>query len=301
VIGQEMGVWNSLKEGIRNVWEYKLLALILFLFKLFFAFLLLVPAYYMFSETFSFSPLSINFLKGYDFYLLVDFFSQWSKGLSIYKVYFLIIGLAAIFSYIFFSGGLWGALYQSLKRGIFRLRGEKFFADGGRYFGSFLKIFISVCIAYVLVLILALFIFSFIHALTGKELSYTARILILFLEILIMAILFMGVNMWSVYLRTYIVFLEERKLLPALKSSLYFILKNFGKTVLLYYLLCVILVVTLLFYIGLNKTLHLLLEEKFLILLLFILQQGFSIFRSFFRLVSYSSQMVLFDKLHNLR
>lgn len=296
-----MTVWSSFKDGIRNVWEHKLLVMVLFFFKLFFAFLLLIPAYYMFSRTFSFSPLSINFLEGYDFYLLVDFFSQWSKGLSIYKVYFLIIGLAAIFSYIFFSGGLWGALFQSSKQEIYRLRGEKFFADCAGYFGSFLKIFIFICIAYILVLIFALFIFSSLHALTGKEFSYTIRILILVLEIVILAILFMWVNMWSIYLRAHSVSLEEKKLLGNLKLSLKFILKNFGKTVLLYYLLSVILVMTLAIYFGLNKTLHLLSDKRFLILFLFIIQQGYSIFRSFFRLVFYSSQMVLFDKLSDLK
>ncbi len=296
-----MIIWSSLREGIRNIRKHKLLVLVLFLFKLFFAFLLLLPAYYMFSRTFSFSPLSINFLKGYDFHLLIDFFSEWSRGLGVYKVYFVITGLVLAFSYIFFSGGLWSALYYNLKQKTYSPAGERFFADCAGYFGVFLKIFIFICTVYLLAFVFTLLFFSFVHELIGKELSYTARILILSLEIFILALLFMGVNMWSIYLRIQSVFLREKRILPLLKYSLDFILKNFGKTLLLYYLLGIILVVSLAFYFGLNKILHLMLEEKFLILILFILQQGFSIFRSFLKLVSYSSQMALFDRIYNLK
>jgi len=296
-----MVIWSSFEGGIKNIWENKLLALILFLFKLFFAILLLIPAYYMFARTFSFSPTSVNFLKGYDFYLLVDFLSQWSRGRSLYWVYFLSIGLISTLSYIFFSGGIWGALLQSLKEGRHRFKGEKYFKDCIRYFVSFLKISIFILICYMIVFFFALLIFSLIHAAVGKELSYTSRILIIIAEFLILAILFMWVNMWSNYLRIYRVFFEESKLILLLKSSFKFIIRNFVKTVLLYYLLSVILVGTLMVYLGLNKILHLLPVYEFLIISLFVLYQLQSFFRSFYKLVYYSSHMVLFDKLYELK
>jgi len=296
-----MVIWSSFKGGIRKVWGNKLLALILFAFKLFFAILLLIPAYYMFARTFSFSPSSINFLKGYDFFLLVDFLSLWSKGISLYWVYFLTIVLISAFSYIFFSGGLWGGLYQSLREGKQKFNGEKFFGDCGRYFGSFLKIFFFIIIVYILAFFFALLIFSLIHTLAGKELSFASHILILIFELLILAILFMWVGMWSNYLRIYRIFFEEKKLIRILKPSLGFIFRNFGKTILLYYLLSVILVGTLIVYLGLNKILHLLPANKFPVIFLFILYQLQSFFRSFYKLVYYSSHMVLFDKLYELK
>lgn len=298
---KKMIVWISLKEGIRNVWEHKVLALLLFLFKLFFAFLFLIPAYYMFSRTFSFSPLAVNFLKGYDFYLLVDFLSGWDEGLGIYKGYFLIVGFGLLLFYIFFSGGLWGALYQSSKQEGYRLSGEKFFTDCGRYYVSFLKIFIFIFIVYILILIFALFIFSSIRALTGKELSYTAHVLIFFLEILVMAILFMWMDMWSYYMRAKRVLFEEKKLITLLRSSLGFIFKNFGKTISLYYILSLTLLGTLAVYGGLNKLLHLLPAGKLQVLSLFILYQSYSFFRSFYKLGYYSSHMVLLDKLYDFK
>lgn len=296
-----MVIWSSFESGIKKVWENKLLALILFGFKLFFSIIILIPAYYMFTKTFSFSPLSVNFLKGYDFNLLVDFLSHWSKGINLYLVYFLTIVLISAFSYIFFSGGLWGALYQSLREGKQKFNGEKFFGDCGRYFGSFLKIFFFIIIVYILAFFFALLIFSLIHTLAGKELSFVSRILILILELLILAILFMWVGMWSNYLRIYRIFFEEKKPISLLKSSLRFIFSNFGKTILLYYLLSAILLGTLIVYFGLNKVLHFMPGDKFLVLSLFILQQAFSFFRSFYRLVYYSSHMTLFDKLYHLR
>ncbi|MFH0930663.1 MAG: hypothetical protein V1890_01815 [Candidatus Zixiibacteriota bacterium] len=296
-----MVIWDSFKCGSKKVWENKILALILFLFKLFFSFLLLIPAYYMFSKTFSFSPSSVNFLKGYDFSLLIDFLFHWGKGISLYFIWFLLIGLISMLSYIFFSGGLWGAFFQDLKEGKQKFKGEKFFRDCAKYFWSFLKIFILVSLIYILVFFFALLIFSLISTLAGKELWFKVHIIILILNLLSLTILFMGVDMWSDYLRIYRIYFEEKKLRRIIKPTLKFILKNFDKTVFLYYLLSAIFLGSLIAYFGLNKFLHFIFMEKFLILSLFILQQAYSLFRSFYRLVYYSSQMVLFDKLYDLK
>jgi hypothetical protein len=296
-----MVIWDSFKCGIKKVWENKILALILFLFKLFFAFLLLIPAYYMFSRTFSLSPFSLNFLKGYDFTFLVDFLHYWSRSINLYQVLFLVIVLISIISYIFLSGGLWGTFFQDLKEGRKKFKGEKFFGDCAKYFWSFLKIFILISLIYILIFFFALLIFSLISTIAGKELSFNVHIIILILDLLILAIFFMWVDMWSDYLRIYRIYFEEKKLRRIIKPTLRFILKNFDKTVFLYYLLTINFLGSLMVYFGLNRFLHFILMEKFLILSLFILQQAYSLFRSFYRLAFYSSQMVLFDKLYDLK
>jgi hypothetical protein len=296
-----MVIWSSFKDGINKVRENKNLVLILFLFKLFFAFLLLIPVYYMFSKTFSLSPLSLNFLKGYDFSLLVDFLVGWRKTIGLYRVLFLILGAFSVFSYIFLSGGLWGALFRELKEGKQKFRGEKFFGDCAKYFWSFLKIFILISIIYVLAFLLALLIFSLISTIAGKELSHNGHITILVMDLLVLAIFFMGVDMGSDYLRICRIYFEEKKLRRIIKPVSRFILKNFDKTLFLYYFLTIIFLGSLTAYFGLNKFLHFIFMEKFLILSLFILQQAYSLFRSFYRLVYYSSQMVLFDRLYNLK
>ena len=296
-----MVIWSSFTKGIKKVWENKILALILFLFKVFFAFCLLIPAYYMFARTFSLSPLANNFLKGYDFSLLVDFFTYWNKSIGLYRVLFLFIILISILGYIFLSGGLWGALFQNLREGKQRFKGEKFFGDCGKYFWSFFKIFIFICVIYILAFILGMLIFSLIQAIAGKELSVTGHVLVLITGLVIFAILFMWADMWGDYLRIYRVTSEEKKLRVILKPSLRFIFRNFGKTILLYYLLSLILLGTLIAYLGLSKILHFIPADKLLILSLFLVQQAYSLFRSFYRLVYYSSQLVLFDKLYDLR
>ncbi|HEX9911927.1 MAG TPA: hypothetical protein VGB01_01630 [candidate division Zixibacteria bacterium] len=298
---KKMVIWNSFKDGIKQVWENKILALILFLFKLFFALLLLIPAYYMFSRTFSLSPLSLNFLKGYDFSFLVDFLVEWRKTIGLYQVLFLILGAFSVFSYIFLSGGLWGAFFRDLKEGKQKFKGEKFFGDCAKYFWSFLKIFILISLIYILAFLLALLIFSLISTMAGKELTYNGHIVILVLDLLVLAIFFMWLAMWSDYLRIYRIYFEEKKLRRIIKPTLRFILKNFDKTVFLYYLVTIIFLGSLMAYFGLNKFLHFVFIEKFLILSLFILQQAYSLFRSFYRLVYYSSQMALFDKLYELK
>ncbi len=296
-----MVIWNSFKDGIKKVWENKILALILFLFKLFFALLLLIPVYYMFSRTFSLSSLSPNFLKGYDFSLLVDFLVEWRKTIGLYQVLFLVLGALSVFSYIFLSGGLWGAFFRDLKEGKQKFKGEKFSGDCAKYFWSFLKIFFLTCLIYTLAFLLALFIFSLISTIAGKELSYNSHIVIFVLDLLVLAIFFMWVDMWSDYLRIYRIYFGEKKLRRIIKPASRFILKNFDKTVFLYYLLTIIFLGSLMVYFWLNKFLHFVFMEKFLILSLFILQQVYSLFRSFYRLVYYSSQMALFDKNYVLK
>lgn len=296
-----MAVWEAFRDGLIRVWENKILALILFLFKVFFAFCLLIPAYYMFARTFSLSPLANNFIKGYDFSLLLDFFTYWSRSIGLYRVLFLFTVLISVLSYIFLSGGLWGALFENLREGKQKLKGEKFFGDCGKYFWSFLKIFFFNCITYILAFILGMLIFSLIQAIAGKELSVTGHVLVLISGLVIFAILFMWADMWGDYLRIYRVISEEKKLRTILKPSLRFIFRNFGRTVLLYYLLSLILLGTLIAYLGLSKVLHFIPADKLLISSLFLVQQAYSLFRSFYRLVYYSSQLVLFDKLYELR
>ena len=295
-----MIMWEAFRSGLVKVWENKILALILFIFKLFFGFSLLIPAYYMFNRTFSFLPSSNNFLKGYDFSLLVDFFTYWSRSIGLYRILFLSIILVSILGYTFLSGGFWGALFQNLREGKQKFKGEKFFGDCGKYFWSFLKIFIFICVIYILSFILGMLIFSLIQVIAGKELSFTGHILFLVAGLIIFAILFMWVDMWGDYLRIYRVTSEEKKLRAILKPSLRFIFRNFGKTILLYYLLSIILLGTLVVYFGLSRALHLQPANGLMLLSVFIWQQAYSLFRSFYRLVYYSSQLVLFDRLYDL-
>jgi hypothetical protein len=296
-----MVIWEAFRNGIARVWENKILVLVLFLFKLLFAFSLLLPAYYMFSRTFSFLPSSDNFLTGYDFSLLVDFFTYWGRSIGLYRMLFVFIFLISVVGYIFLSGGLWGGLFQHLKEGKQRFKAEKFFGDSGRYFWSFFKIFLFTCIGYLLAFILGMVIFSLIRAIAGKELSVSGHILFFAAGLVIFAVIFMWADMWGDYLRIFRVTSEEKKLRTILKPSLKFIFRNFGRAVLLYYLLSLILLGTLIAYFGLSKVLHFIPGDKLLILSLFLLQQAYSLFRSFYRLVYYSSQLVLFDKLHELR
>jgi hypothetical protein len=296
-----MAMWEAFRDGIARVWENKILALILFLFKVFFAFCLLIPAYYMFARTFSLSPLANIFLKGYDFTLLVDFFAHWNKSIGLYRVLFLFTVLISVLGYIFLSGGLWGALFQNLREGKQKFKGEKFFGDCGKYFWNFFKIVFFICVIYILTFILGMLIFSLIQAIVGKELSVTGHVLILIAGLVIFVILFMWVDMWGGFLRIYRVTSEEKKLRAILKPSLRFIFRNFGKTILLYYFLGIILLGTLAVYLGLNKALHLQTANGLMVLSVFIWQQAYSLFRSFYRLVYYSSQLVLFDRLYTLR
>ncbi len=294
-----MVVWGAFTKGLRRVWENKVLGVILYLFKLLFSFFLLLPAYFMFSKTFSMLPASENFLNGYDFSLLVDFFVDWGKGLGLYQMLFFFILLTCGLAYVFLSGGLWGGLLQNLKEGRKRFALEKFSGDCGKHFWSFLKIFILTCAGYLLVFILGMMIVSLLSKIVGNELSVSGHYIFFLGGFIVFAVLFLWVDMWGDYLRIYRISFEESKVRTILFPSLRFIFRNFGTALSLYYLLTIFLLGTVAVYLLLNKALHLQGATGLMVLSVFIWQQFYSLFRSFFRLGYYSAQLELFDKLYS--
>jgi predicted transporter len=99
------------------------------------------------------------------------------------------------------------------------------------------------------------------------------------------------------YLRIFYIENFEERFFGLVRKAFRFVLTNFFKTLGLYYLLSFILVLAILLYFGMDKVMQGIPKTSFSILLIFLVQQISSLFRAFWRLVYYSSQIALVDKL----
>ncbi|KPL05129.1 MAG: hypothetical protein AMJ73_02235 [candidate division Zixibacteria bacterium SM1_73] len=292
-----MLIFASFIQGIKNVWLNKFLIGIMFLFKLGFSLILLAPIYLMFSASFGTNVKASSLLKSFDFSLLIDFVYHWRQTLSIYFLLFFLVFFLAIMVFIFLSGGFWGILRDQSKKEERNLNMERFFSYCARYFWGMFKIALLLIVFYLIAFLLFLFFLSIFDSVAGKGnwldiTSWRAGV-----KISAFAFLFFLVNMIGDYLRIFCVQNFQERFSGFVKRAFRFLLTNIFKTLSLYYLLSFVLVMAILIFAGLNELMDGIPKTFFYVLLLFFLQQILSLFRSFYRLVYYSSQMVLVDKL----
>lgn len=291
-------------EGIKNVWTNKFLIGIMFVFKLVFSLILLFPLYLMFSASFTTNVKASNFLTWYDFSLIIDFIYYWRKALSIYIfLFFLLCGIAVVV-FIFLSGGFWGILRDQIRKRDenfpaepSRPRMERFFGYCGKYFWGMFKIGLFMIVLYLVALLLFLIFSVVFGAVTGKVNLWEITSWRMMVRILIGAILFSLTNMIGDYLRIFLVENYGERFSKLVKKTFKFVLTNPFGVLVLYYILSVVLVVVIFLYLGLSQTIERIPGTGFLILLTFIIQQILVAYKSFYRLVYYSSQLVLYDRI----
>ena len=292
-----MVILNSVTIGIKNVWSNKFLIGIMYLFKLAFSFILLAPLYLMFSASFGANVKTSNLLRSFDFSLLIDFIYHWRQTLSIYLLMFFLVFFLAIIVYIFLSGGFWGILKDQSKNKEENSKIEKFFAYCGKYFWGMFKIALLLVAFYLIAFFLFLFFLTIFNSVAGKGSLFEITSGRSVAKISILAFLFLLVNIIGDYLRIFYIQNFEERFLELVKKAFRFLLTNFFRALGLYYLLSFVLMLAILLYVGVDKVMEGIPKATLGILLVFLVQQILCIFRAFWRLVYYSSQIVLVDKL----
>jgi hypothetical protein len=251
----------------------------------------------MFSASFGANVKASNLLQGLDFSLIIDFIYHWRQTLSIYFLMFFLVSFFAVIVFIFLSGGFWGILRDQSKREERNLNLERFFGYCAKYFWGMFRIALFLVAFYLIVFFLFLFFLAIFNAVAGKgsilEITSWRGIA----KISIFAFLFLLVNMLGDYLRIFHIQNFEDRFLGMVKKAFRFLLTNFFNALGLYYLLSFVLVLAILLYVGMDKVMDGIPKTAISILLLFLVQQISSLFRAFYRLVYYSSQIVLVDKL----
>lgn len=292
-----MFILNSFTIGIKNVWSNKFLIGIMFLFKLLFSVILLVPLYLMFSASFGANVKASDLLRGFDFSLLVDFIYHWRQTLSIYFLMLFLVSFLTIMIFIFFSGGFWGILRDQSKKKEGNSKIERFFGYCANFFWGMFKIALVLLVFYLIAIFLFLFFLSIFNSVAGKGSFFEITSWRVVAKISILVFLFFLVNMIGDYLRIFYIENLEERFLVSVKRAFRFLLTNVFKALGLYYLLSLFLVLAVLLYFEMDKVMEGIPKTSFSILLIFLVQQISSLFRAFWRLVYYSSQIALVDRL----
>jgi hypothetical protein len=292
-----MLILNSFITGIKNLWSNRFLIGMMFLFKLAFSLILLAPLYLMFSASFGANVKASNLLRWFDFSLLIDFVYHWRQTLPIYFLMFFLVSFLAIIVFIFLSGGFWGILKDQSRNKEGNSKIERFFGYCARYFWGMFKIALLLVVFYLIALFLFLFFLLVFNSLAGKGSWFEITSWRVIVRILVFAFLFLLVNIMGDYLRIFFVHNFGKRLWGSVKMAFRFLLTNFFRALGLYYLLSCVLILAILLYIGLDKVMAGMPKTSFYVFIVFLVQQIASLFGAFFRLVYYSSQIVLADKL----
>jgi hypothetical protein len=289
-------VFDSLVRGARNVRNYRFLIVIMYVFKLVWSLALLSPLYLMLWRSFGRNLRASNFLTRLDLSLVIDFVYYWRRALSIYFVVFILACGAIVLSYIFLSGGFWGILRDEVKNRSQGSKMERFFGYCGKYFWGMLRISLFSGVLYFAALVVFLFFTAILDNLAGKVSLWDMASWHMAARLLMGAILFLLVNMVGDYLRILYVENQGQRFLVTVGRTFKFLLTNLLRALSLYYLLSAGLAAAIFIFFGLHKIMNTLPGTGLMVLLIFLIQQVFVIFRSFFRLVYYSSQLVLYDR-----
>jgi len=281
-----MLVFASFIEGIKNVWANKFLVGIMFLFKFIFSLILLAPLYLMFSASFGANAKALSFLKGFDFSLLIDFVYHWRQTLSIYFLMSFLVFFLAVVAFIFLSGGFWGILRDQSKGDEGNSKIERFFGYCVKYFWGMFKIALLLILFYLIAFFLFLFFAAIFDSVAGKGDWFEVTSWRVVIKISALAFLFFLVNMIGDYLRIFYIQNFFERFFPSAKKALRFLLTNLFKTLSLYYLLSLVLA-----YVGMKELMEGIPKTSFYVLLVLLVQQTLSLFRAFYRLVYYSSQL----------
>jgi hypothetical protein len=288
-----MRVQGSFLQGVKDVQANKALVGAMYLFKLAASLALFSPLYLMLSGSFARNVKASEFLTGLDLSLLIDFIYFWRRTLSIYLVLFILACGAIVLGYVFLSGGFWGMLRDQAENRWQSSKMERFFGYCGKYFWRMFKVALFLGLLYIAAFLLFLLLSGILDQVAGRASLWKIASPGMVVRFLIGAILFMLVNMIGDCLRIFSIDDDDRRFLKVVGKTFRFLLTNLLRAVSLYYLLSAGLAVAILAFWGLLKIMNSMPGTALFILLTFVVQQVFVLFRSFFRLVYYSSQLTL--------
>ena len=289
------------------MWAAKFLVGIILVFKLIASLILLVPLYLMFSASFTANVKSSNFLAGFDPTLLIDFAYYWRRTLSVYSFMFILTCGIIIILYIFLSGGFWGCLRDQRGRRMddstLVSRGnrmERFFGYCGRYFGGMFKVGVLMIPLYLFAFLLWLIFIALFGAVVGTGSAWELTSWRMIVKILIILLLFFWCNMAGDYLKISLLQNPGDRFWAVTRQAFRFVLTNLSSTLCLYYLLSLILVGAILVYGGLYKSVSGISPSGIFVFIAFLFQQVLVVFLSFYRLVFYSSQINLYERISSI-
>lgn len=283
-------VFACLKAGFEQLWENKRMLLIFYLLNLLMGVVLMLPFRATLSHHIGNSLAGEKLGGTIDMDLLLEFIVKNGPLGGI----FIGTGLAVLGAYalgnLFLSGGAYGIFASGEPYSA-----SRFWGNAGKYFGRFLRLFL-----WGLPILFILFSIQFI--VTGAQeifwgsdpyqyipywsnwLKWGMRVFALFAFFIIFD-----------YGRIYTVKLDERNMKKAILAGLRFTWKNLRRTVTLAFTFSLLGIIALLIYNPIADLLSA--PNEAIVILLFLWQQSFILFRMMLRLGLYSAQIHLYNEL----
>jgi hypothetical protein len=286
-------IWNTYTQGLKTVNHNKRMLFVLFGIQFIFALIILLPLQAELSKMLEYSLMGQEALDGRGANVFVEFLGHHSETISSGKSLLLGMGLLYLFTTIFLNGGILG---------IFTKKDEKFsakvfFENAGHYFGRFFRLFLFSLVFLTLAIIIFIILQSLAKAIAGDSESLKVTLyIILYVKLLVLIFL---VNMTFDYAKIKTVIEERKGMFRTGLLAWRFVFKNFGKTMGLYYLIILQGILALLLYTFGFRIIGGITGGS--IILLFLWQQFYVMFRTWIRLQFYASQTLLYENVADVK
>jgi hypothetical protein len=242
------------------------------------------------------SVIANDLLKDFDYKVVLELIIHEPARLQTILSVASILIILYFFVSIFLDGGI---LFRLLRhRSFAQGEGEKasfasdFFQGAGKFFGRFFRLYLYSLIFWIIFVIILMMISAFIGALTDEITMEMYGFYIVLATVIFGFFLFALIRMIMDYARIKIAVEDNPQVFKSLFASLKFVFQNFGKTLLLYYLM----ILTAAACFGVFWVLNWLIPSSVFItiLIVFVIQQLFIASRGWLRIAVLSGQSALY-------
>jgi len=282
-----MGNFKIIGKGVSAVRRNSRMTLWLWLIDFLFGIIVAAPVYFFVNKDFGHSPAGEG-LRGMSFTWLGDSIYKYQELLPALAGWVLVPALLFILVSIFLNGGIIGRLAAGEKTTL-----QGFFADCGKYFGRFFRVFLLSLPVYILVFGGLLKLVSAPFKLWAKNAGGEMPVIIASnLRFLVTILILSIVQMYFDYVKIHLAAREGRKVLAAAAAALSFVGRKFFKAWGLYLLVGLLFIAATAAFIAVTNVLP---GTGMIALVLgFILAQAYILARIFAKVLFFASELDLY-------
>ncbi|MFP4082609.1 MAG: hypothetical protein ACLFVG_07605 [Candidatus Aminicenantes bacterium] len=283
-----MGILKTLAKGFRTALKTWKVIIYLWLANFIFSILVVTPFYFLLGKDFSRSLMGDQVAKGFDLVWFGDLIYKYKNFYPAFLGWFLVPAIFFLFIFIFLNGGILGRIAHPQER----VNPQNFFADCGKYFFRFFRVFLISLAGYLVVFglifrgVSALFRLWTDQASTEWPLIFASN-----LKFLTMILLFSAVRMFFDYVRVRLVMEQSKKALRATVLNFSFLGKKFGRAWILYLMVAVLGIIFWVIYLVFSR---LLTSIGLVFVVAFIWQQIYILSRMWIRVLFFSTEYHFF-------
>lgn len=283
-------IFSSLIAGFAQVRAHKRLLVIFYLANLFFGSLLLLPLRALMQDFIGASTLGARLSGNLDMDFLFEFLKYHEGAVSVFMALVFIVPAAHWLATLFLSGGAFAVFAQDAK-----YEAAFFWGSAAKYFGRFLRLGLWSVPIFALLFCVQFLETGLQRLLWGKDPYQNIVYWGGWIKVGLRALSFLIFGMILDYARIHAVLGEESAARVSLRQGLNFVFANFLQTFGLALLLFIAGAIVLVIYNPLANSLAA--PSWLIVLMLFVLQQFYMLFRTLLRLTSYASQLHLYREL----